>query len=287
MAERVVDRLEAVEVEQSEREVGAGIGETRLERGEEGAPVGEAGQRIGVGDPADARFLGDRRRFGLARPFALAVDDGARAHQLDEAAILQVDQAQRQKGDQHQADADAEMGEVGGESERDREGQGEEQQRQARGRREAAQPEGAADRGQGGEQDEQVALLGAVDHLLDRPDAAGGAEQGGEQQGVAQLGPDLLRARLAVPHPHPVDQAADDQQDEQVDRVEQQFGRRPAGELEADDVGERDRIDERDLPLERAVADLQQLPAESGVRLTRIEDAVERARIGSHRLRFA
>ena len=72
VAERVVDRLEVVEVEDRQRQqvaVAAGALDLAVQAGGEGAPVGEAGERVGVGQAVElgARLGvgdGDRRELG-------------------------------------------------------------------------------------------------------------------------------------------------------------------------------------------------------------------------------
>ena len=68
VAERVVDRLEPVEVDGAEREP-ARFADRRgaaAERTEKGAAVGEAGQMVGIGDQLRLRL------FGLGEPFRAA-----------------------------------------------------------------------------------------------------------------------------------------------------------------------------------------------------------------------
>jgi hypothetical protein len=261
----------------------------RLQLGDEGAAIGEAGQRIGVGDLAHARFLGERFLFGALGALALGLDLGARPDQLNEALIVEVDQPQDHQGDEPEADTDAGMGGVARRDEARRERQGEQQQGQSRRRREAGQAVGAADRRQRSEQDDEMPLAGrqlAVE--ADRRPAEGDAQQPGEKQSAPELDENPLGRQHPPAQPHPIDQPHDDEQNEQGGRLDQGGGRLAAGEVETKEIDQGDRVEERDLALQRPVALTQQRPPESGLRLSRVEEAAHpEPDADSHRLGLA
>ena len=80
-----------------------------------------------------------------------------------------------------------------------------------------------------------------------------------------------------MPPPHPVDQAKQDEQDQDIDRMGERLRPQAGGDLVAADIGEAEQVDERDLPLQRAVALAKQRPAERRRRFPDVEKAAQRA----------
>ena len=72
-----------------------------------------------------------------------------------------------------------------------------------------------------------------------------------------------------------MDQAHKDEEHEQRDRLEQRDGRLAAREMKAEEIDQHDRVEQGNLPLERAVALAQQRPAKCGLRLPNVEKAVQ------------
>ena len=273
MAERVVDRLEAVEVDHGQSETGTGgIGDSSGESGEKRPPVGDSGQRVGVRDLIHARLLLQRRLLGPVGALALQFDPGARADQLGEARILQVEQPQDQEDDQSQAEAHRHVGEPRRSGEDEGQRHGEKQQRQPRGDRETCKAIGAAERRERGEQDDEILLRGRrVQDQRNRPVTEGEAQKTGQDERVSQLDDDLLGRENPLLRAKPVSEPGHDEQDEEVGRVGG-FGQgSAAGDRQAGEIGERDEVKEGDLLLERAVALLEQGAAKGGACLSDIQ----------------
>jgi hypothetical protein len=225
VTERVVDRLEAVEIDHRQSEALAGAsdpGGTPSEGAEEGPAVGEAGQRVGVGDQPGLALFRLGEPLGALRPLPLERDRGARFDQLEEALVMKAQLAQQDKDDREQAYPHGDMGGIRCESQPGGQRQSQQQQRRSSRRRIAADSVGAADRGEAREEDDEIVVGGVAGrHQVERPGAESDAEHDREGEHLAKLGEDPLRAELAVADLDPVHHPHDDQAADQEREVEQ------------------------------------------------------------------
>ena len=250
MAIEIVDRLEAVQIDQAHGQagpLGARVGQQRIEAGEELPSIGEAGQAVLVGQLEI--FLAEFRRLRL------------HVHQAGEVAVLRLEDDQHGDGHQQDVDRRGHEGADGGGGEEHHEG-GVDHGGGGQGRgQQVHHAEDAADHGDRHvEAHMRLGVAVAIGKQRQRPGGEGRGHEGREPVGALQGREHLRRTARLIARAEPFGRPDHAEQRHDQRAIEHQPAWRHGivGAGQHQGVGQQDEVHHRQLARQREVLRLDQ-----------------------------